>query len=101
VRPGTLSALRRFRTTLGKRTASIRHEKILIAPEPGAGITSASLRLETPYGEVASSWRSTPDGLTLDVTVPANLTATVRIPARDGSIDVQEIASGTYHFEAR
>ncbi|TCO19060.1 hypothetical protein EV652_11436 [Kribbella steppae] len=38
---------------------------------------------------------------TLDVTVPANTTATVRIPARDGSIDVQEIASGTCHFEAR
>ncbi|MFG1820334.1 alpha-L-rhamnosidase C-terminal domain-containing protein [Kribbella sp. NPDC049174] len=54
--------------------------------------------METPYGEVASSWRSTSDGLTLDVTIPANTTATVRIPARDRTTVVKEIASGTYRF---
>ncbi|MEI8412103.1 MULTISPECIES: alpha-L-rhamnosidase C-terminal domain-containing protein [unclassified Kribbella] len=67
---------------------------------PGTGITSASLRLQTPYGEVASSWRSTPDGLTLDVTIPPNTTASIRIPARDGTTTVKEVASGTYHFTA-
>ncbi len=90
-----------YRTLAGVSAAEPGYKKILIAPVPGAGITSASLRLETPYGEVASSWRSTPDGFTLDVTVPANTTATVRIPAGDGSADVKTIASGTYHFEAR
>jgi alpha-L-rhamnosidase len=45
----------------------------------GAGLTSASASLETPYGTVASAWRLEPGRFVLDVTVPANASAEVTL----------------------
>ena len=55
--------------------------KVLIAPQAGAGIDSSDFSLDTPYGTVASSWKTSASGvMKLDVTVPANTTAEIRIP---------------------
>ncbi len=54
---------------------------IVIHPRVGGGLTSASGSLRSIRGLISSSW-SVKDGLfTLDVTVPANTTATVYVPA--------------------
>ena len=87
-----------YRTLAGVSAAEPGYKKILVAPVPGAGITSAARRLQTPYGEVASSRWSGADGFTLDLTVPANTTAIVRIPGTSGE---RTVASGTYHFRGR
>ena len=53
-----------------------------VAP-PSAGLASASGRVPTPRGFVVVAWHARPAGggaATLDVTVPANATATVRFP---------------------
>jgi alpha-L-rhamnosidase len=53
----------------------------LIQPQPGGGITHARATLETPYGELAVAWQLTEADFRLQVTVPPNTRATVRIPA--------------------
>ena len=48
---------------------------------PGGGLTFARGSLETMYGRIATDWRIEGDGLSLDVTVPPNTTATIHVPA--------------------
>ena len=110
-----------YRTLAGVSAAEPGYRKSLIAPTPGNGITSAEFRHETPYGEVASKWKLTDGGLVLETKVPANTTATVRLPAAnptlitesgrplskadhvsgvvdEGATVAMTIASGTYRF---
>lgn len=58
-------------------------EHILIRPRPGGDVKRASARFESLYGPITTRWESAPDGFELDVTVPANTTADVWIPATD------------------
>ncbi|MFC9687229.1 family 78 glycoside hydrolase catalytic domain [Kribbella sp. NPDC056951] len=86
-----------YRTLAGVSAAEPGYRRVLIAPTPGAGITKADFALETPYGEVVSNWKITARGFELEVTVPANTTAIIRLP---GSAEVKNVASGTYRFVA-
>ena len=70
------------------------YKHAIIAPEPGTGThwegmgltpdspdLKAEAGLETVYGKLACSWKLAVGGaMTLDVTVPPNTTATVRLP---------------------
>jgi alpha-L-rhamnosidase len=40
--------------------------------------------VQTIYGKIASSWKKGPDGLIMDVSVPANTTAIVHLPFSTG-----------------
>jgi alpha-L-rhamnosidase len=96
----------------------------MIYPHPGGGLKEAEARLQTGYGELASHWRRDKDSLILDVTIPANTSSTVYIPAPEGGLvtesghllgNVKEIkvagvgrgylmlslGSGTYHFAVK
>jgi alpha-L-rhamnosidase len=61
----------------------------IIEPHVEGGLTSAKGTLRTVYGELSNTWRKTADGLTMNVTVPVNTTAQVRIPS-DHPIQVTE-----------
>lgn len=110
-----------YRTMAGVSAAEPGYEKVLIDPEPGEGIDQVDFSHETPYGTVRSAWDTSDGPMTLDVTVPANATAEVRIPAAnrwavteggtpigdvddvgfvevDGGDVVLEIGSGDYAF---
>ncbi|MET7281838.1 family 78 glycoside hydrolase catalytic domain [Kribbella sp. NPDC005582] len=87
-----------YRTLAGVSAAEPGYRKILIAPQPGAGITRSDFTLETPYGQVVSNWKITARGFQLEVTVPANTTAIIRLPDSTGDLNV---AAGTYRFEGR
>ena len=70
-----------YRTMAGVSALEPGYRKALIAPQAGAGIDWVDFALDTPYGTVASSWRADASGaMQLDVTVPANTTAEIRIP---------------------
>jgi alpha-L-rhamnosidase len=58
------------------------YKHILIAPQPGGGLTIVNASVESMYGHVESGWRKTGAGkeLTVSVQVPPNTTATVRLP---------------------
>jgi alpha-L-rhamnosidase len=66
----------------GIRPLAPGYEKIEFKPEiPPTGLDRVSATCETVRGEVATSWRRTATGLELDVTVPANATGRVHVPA--------------------
>jgi alpha-L-rhamnosidase len=95
---------------------------ILIAPRPGGGLTYAKASLDSMYGPLAAGWKIADGKLTLNVQVPANATATVRLPgaklddvreggkplagrtefsgARQEGDVVIEVGSGAYAFES-
>jgi alpha-L-rhamnosidase len=54
--------------------------KIIIAPQPGGGLTNAKAELETQYGTVRSGWSIADGVLSIDITVPPNTSARVTLP---------------------
>jgi alpha-L-rhamnosidase len=97
----------------------------VIRPMPPADLQWVRAHTETPYGTIRSSWKREGDGtLNLEITIPANATATLHIPAKDpaqvteggkpapesqglkplGTRDgcaVFEAAAGSYRFQTR
>jgi alpha-L-rhamnosidase len=97
------------------------YKHVLFQPQPGGGLTHARATLDSPYGEVVSSWDLTETGFHLSVTVPPNAHGTVRLPARSlealteggqplttgngilsahvaGDVAIIEVGSGEYEF---
>jgi len=54
----------------------------IVAPRPGGGLTWARGSYKSIRGEITSAWRIEGGKFSLDVTVPPNTTATVRLPAK-------------------
>lgn len=97
------------------------YKHILFQPQPGGGLTHARATLDSPYGPLTSAWELTEAGFSLNVTIPANAHATVRLPAgsqadvreggrslakgngirsveTSGNAAVIEVGSGSYEF---
>jgi alpha-L-rhamnosidase len=97
------------------------YKHTLIQPRPGGGFTSVSASHMTPYGRVSSSWKLDGQAYELSIEVPANTTATIRLPGarladvkeggealpsavgltgprQDGADVVVEAGSGSYRF---
>ncbi len=98
--------------------------RAIIHPYPAGDLTFVKASHQTPYGTIVSSWKKDAGEFTLDVTIPANTTATVWVPARDAAAvmesghpaaeakgvrfvraeagaAVYEVGSGTYSFRAQ
>ncbi|MCX6877759.1 MAG: family 78 glycoside hydrolase catalytic domain [Verrucomicrobia bacterium] len=97
--------------------------KIIIKPAIVGDLTWVKCGYESIHGKIISNWQRDGDKLTMDVTIPANTTATVHVPAKDEA-DVTEsgkpaskadgvtflrmehnaavyaVGSGTYRFQA-
>ena len=71
-------------------------KELVIAPQIIADLTWARASVNGPYGEIVSSWRRDGRKVTLDVTVPPNTTATVKLP---GNAPMR-VGSGTHSFTA-
>ena len=54
----------------------------IIRPYPAGDLTFVKASHKTPYGAIISSWKRDGGAFILDVTIPANTTATVWVPAR-------------------
>jgi alpha-L-rhamnosidase len=54
---------------------------ILIQPQPVGGLTWAKARHESPHGPIVSEWKQENGIFHLSVSIPANATATIRVPA--------------------
>lgn len=98
------------------------YKHVLILPQPGGGFTHASTSHVSPYGRIATSWKLKAGNLELEVMIPANSSATVRLPqtapsavtesgrvlasgsgitavAGQGADTVVEVGSGRYVFK--
>jgi hypothetical protein len=99
------------------------YSTISIAPDPPPGLERVAASLHTVRGEVASAWSQSSAGFRLEVTVPPNSTAKVRVPVESGDevresgqpaaaapgvtfleaadgAAIYEVGSGTYDFVA-
>jgi len=74
-----------FRTIGGIDAAEPGFRRITIAPRPGGRLTWARTSYRSIRGRIATDWKLTTRGLTLNVTVPANTTARVHVPAKAAS----------------
>lgn len=72
-----------FETIGGIDTDGPGFRNIIIKPQPGGNLTWAKASYNSINGPIATSWKLDGDNLTLDVTIPANTTATVYIPTVD------------------
>jgi alpha-L-rhamnosidase len=97
--------------------------RINIAPVIGHGLTRASADYDSIAGHISSHWKLDGHKLSLDITIPANTTATVTVPTTDPSTITESgmpyaraagvklmrsdaasavffVSSGEYHFAA-
>ncbi len=56
-------------------------KKIIIKPVVVGDLTWVKCYHDSPYGRIVSNWKREGQKLTMDVTIPANTTATVYVPA--------------------
>ncbi|MFN2166834.1 MAG: family 78 glycoside hydrolase catalytic domain, partial [Anaerolineae bacterium] len=84
------------RTVAGLAPAAPGYRRIAIEPHPGGGLTFARARHRTPYGIAGCSWQIADGAMTVEVEIPANTTATVRLPGKDD--ELIEIESGCYRW---
>jgi len=108
----------------GIRSDGPAYKRIGIAPQPGGRLDWASTSYKSIRGEIATRWEKKAGKLTLGVTIPANTTATVILPAAQAAdvteggraIDAAEgvkllriadrraefaVGSGDYHFAVK
>jgi len=72
-----------FSTVAGIDTDGPGFRKITIRPRPGGNLTFVKASYKSVNGDIAAHWRIEGDKLKLDVTIPANTTATIYIPAKE------------------
>jgi alpha-L-rhamnosidase len=96
----------------------------VVKPHPGGGLTDAEAKQRSIRGDVAARWHAAGGRFSLALTVPANATSTVYVPARDAAsvtegrvpadraegvellrmdegYAVYRVGSGSYRFESR
>lgn len=78
----------------GIRPLSPGFKKILIKPSAVGDLTFVKCHHDSPYGRIESNWRIENGKFSMEVSIPANTTATVVLP--DGSS--HETGSGKYLF---
>jgi alpha-L-rhamnosidase len=54
-------------------------------PQPGGGLTHATAELQSMYGLIRSAWSQENGRFDWRITVPANASATIYVPAKDKS----------------
>ena len=74
-----------FRSMLGIETDGAGFKKITMKPELGEGITWAKGHYDSIQGRISSDWKIENKTFHWNITVPANTTATVYVPAKDAA----------------
>ena len=98
-------------------------KKVIIKPAVVGDLTWVKCYHDSPYGRIVSNWKREDQKLSMEVTIPANATATVYVPADDTGLvfesgkpaakaagvkfekmengaAVYAVGSGTYRFES-
>jgi alpha-L-rhamnosidase len=73
----------------GIRSAAPAYKEILIAPQPDGKLKSASVAYRSIRGLIATDWQEKDGKLLFNVTIPANTTAQLALPAKSAA-DITE-----------
>jgi alpha-L-rhamnosidase len=117
--------MHRFLGGIDRSTGIAGFQRLVIRPRMDTRMTWADTSFTSPYGKIVSSWSAKPgEPFTMNVTIPANTSAYIYVPAKDENqvteggkpIDpasglrfikmedgsaVYEAPSGTFHFEVK
>ena len=74
-----------YRSLLGINPASPGFKTIIIKPQPAGDLRWAKGSYQSIRGTITSEWKKTADAFTLNVTIPANTTALVYVPAKQNA----------------
>lgn len=72
------------------------YHRFYVKPMFVKGIEEARAEFESPYGKIRSCWRCRDGKISVEIEVPANTTAVIYLPEREGAI---EAGSGIYKYE--
>jgi alpha-L-rhamnosidase len=72
-----------YRTTAGLEAGKAGYKHILIQPQPTTKLDNAKATFNSSYGEIESGWTKTATGHSFSIKIPANTTATVKLPVSD------------------
>jgi alpha-L-rhamnosidase len=89
-----------YRRVGGLAPAAPGYSALRVAPTLGGGLTSAATTYETPYGRAVSDWSVSGSVVTLRVSVPAGVAASVTVPGGGNvTAPAQAVPMGgrTYH----
>ena len=64
--------------------SSVAYKKILMQPVFPEKLTYVNASYESPYGKIESSWKRNGNKLAWNITIPANSTATIKLPLNFG-----------------
>ena len=107
-----------YRSLLGINPAEPGFRKVIIKPQPAGDLVWAEGSYRSVRGLISSSWKKTDSTFSLQVEVPANVTAQVWIPSTEKSEIIEsgkpvsnvqydrgyavvEIGSGQYSFQSK
>ena len=100
----------------GIRSEGAGFRKLVIAPQPGGTLTWARVGYTSAVGPISTAWKLADGRITVNVSIPANCTATIQLPAVGGAVmesgmpaaqqnglkmlkeGVYEAGSGVYEF---
>jgi len=74
-----------FRSMLGIDSDGPGFKKIIMKPELGEGISWAKGHHDTIHGRITSDWKRDGETFLWEISIPANTTATVYVPASDAA----------------
>ena len=80
----------------GLRLIEPGYRKFAVVPHFMKGITHAEMTYESVYGKIGIAWRCEGGKITVDLTVPANTSALLTLPEKEGAL---ELGSGSYRYE--
>jgi alpha-L-rhamnosidase len=72
-----------YRTTAGLEAGKAGYKHIIIQPQPTVKLDNAKATFNSSYGEIESGWTKTATGHSFSIKIPANTTATVKLPVSD------------------
>lgn len=72
------------------------YKEIRIQPRFIRGITGVDASFDSAYGIIRSAWSCKDGKITVDVIIPANTTAEVYLPEKEGAV---KVGSGSWHYE--
>ncbi len=85
-----------YEKVAGIRCMEPGYRKVRIQPMLTKGLTQVSASYESVYGTIQSAWSCRDGKICVDVRIPENTTAVIRLPEKEEEISV---GSGSYHYE--
>ncbi len=74
-----------YRTVLGIDTIEPGFARVVIRPEIGPGVTTASGHFDSIHGRIATNWHLENSRLALDIFLPPNITGEIHVPTDDAA----------------